>query len=1011
MEFGLLGPLTVRVDGALAPVPPGAQRAVLATLLLNDGRLVRLDELAEVLWGADSPRTARVAVQNHVMRLRKALGAAGRARIRTEPGGYLIRVLAGELDVSRFESLLAGARAAARDGAWDQSAAQASAALTLWRGDPLADTGSETLLQRELPRLAELRLQALEVRIEAELRLGPPAAVIGELRQLASVHPMREHLHALLMLALFQDGRQGEALAVYRQVRAMLVAELGAEPGARLRELQLRILHGDPSLTAVRQPGSPQRAVRPAQLPGPVRYFTGRDEELRLLTALADQAGSGSAVISVIAGTAGVGKTALAVWWANQVTGRFPDGQLYLNLRGFGPGQPMSAADALAALLRRLGVHGQDIPAATGERAERYQALLAGRRMLVLLDNAASAAQVRPLLPAGATCVTVVTSRDALAGLVARDGAVRLDLDLLPLADATSLLRAMIGARAVADPAATALLAVRCCRLPLALRVAAEVAVARPAISIATLAEELADQRQRLSLLDAGGDPDTAIRAVFSWSCRDLAADAVRLFRMAGLHPGPSLDRYAAAALTGGGVPEADGLLRVLTRACLIQPAGPDQYGMHDLLRAYACELAASQDSPRERKDALTRLFDHYLRGAAAAMDILYPAERHRRPPAGTSLPVDGAPLTDAAQARAWLDDRRDSMVAAAIHAAGHGWPGHATQLAATLDRYLYTRGYHAEAIAIHTCTASAARAAGDHRAEAESLTSLGAVAQRQGRYRQSAAYLRQALGLFRQAGSHDGQARVLRNLGTVSFRQGRYRQAASQFVQALTLYRQAGDRAGEASALGNLGGVDVRRGQYQAGADRISQSLTLYHEIGDRRGEAYTLGNLGFVHVLQGEYQQAATQYRQALALCREIGYRDGEASALSGLGDVDQGRGRHARAAGHYRRALALFQDTGNGSGEAAVRNDLGSALRARGQPDQAIVQHQAALALASRIGDKHEQARAHDGLGHAHAAAGRPDQAVDHWQQALARYTSLGAPEASQVRARLREAAHRL
>ena len=365
--------------------------------------------------------------------------------------------------------------------------------------------------------------------------------------------------------------------------------------------------------------GAERPQVVPRQLPATVPHFAGRADELQMLAAmLGETAGaSGTVVISVIAGTAGVGKTALAVHWAHEAAGRFPDGQLYVNLRGYDPGQPMRAADALAGFLRALGMPGQNIALAQDERAAQFRTMVAGRRMLIVLDNASDVDQVRPLLPGTPSCATVVTSRDALTGLVARDGARRLDLDLLPLPDALSLLRALIGDRVDADPAAAAALAANCCRLPLALRVAAELAAARPAASLAQLARELTDQQRLLDLLDAGGDQYTAMRAVFSWSCRHLDPAAARAFRLAGGFPGASLDAYAVAALTGSSLQLATQVLAQLHRACLIQQTVPGRYDMHDLLRGYARELATAQDSEQERRVALTRLFDYYLHTAA----------------------------------------------------------------------------------------------------------------------------------------------------------------------------------------------------------------------------------------------------------------------------------------------------------------------------------------------------------------------------------------------------------
>ncbi len=374
-EFCLLGPLVVRSGGVVLPVSRGKQQAVLAALLLNAGRVVPLDELTETPWGADPPPSARGAVHNNVMRLRKALRATGGSRISTLPHGYMITVDPGELDLARFEDHLAAARTAARGASWDTAATRAGAALSLWRGTPLEDVASELLAVREAPRLAEMRLQALEVRIDADLHRGRQGEVIGELRQLADAHPLREHLHALLMVALYREGRQAEALAAYQHARQILIDELGTEPGPGLRQLHQQVLAADPSLAAP-EPAlwmrEPSPSATPHELPAGARHFTGRSQELAALTGMldtADQQTPGTVVISAIGGTAGAGKTALAVHWAHQVAGQFPDGQLYVNLRGYDPGQPMTATDALAGFLRSLGVPGQDIPPQADQRA------------------------------------------------------------------------------------------------------------------------------------------------------------------------------------------------------------------------------------------------------------------------------------------------------------------------------------------------------------------------------------------------------------------------------------------------------------------------------------------------------------------------------------------------------------------------------------------------------------------------------------------------------------------
>lgn len=608
MEFCLLGPLVVRCDGTPLTVPPGKQRALLAALLLNPGRMVPVDELAELLWASGPPPSARVSVQNYVKRLRQALGETGRSRIETGLGGYRINLGVAELDVSRLAAMLTSAQTSARAGRWDEAAAGSAAALALWRGEPLEDVDSEPLKLRAAPGLAEMRLQALETRIDADLHLGRHAEVITELYGLTRAEPLREHLHALLMLALYRCGRQAEALATYQAARRMLIEEVGTEPGPGLHNLHKKILAADPALAAAKPraslaEGNGNAAAVPQELPGVPAEFTGRKPELAALTGLLNlvgRRGLGTVVIGAICGAPGVGKTALAVYWAHQVARQFPDGHLYVSLCGYDPGPPITPAVALAGLLRALGVAGPDIPASQDERARRYRSLVSGRRMLIVLDNAGSAEHVRPLLPGTHGCMTIVTSRSSLAGLVAREGATRLEVDLLPLGDAIRLLRSLIGARVEADPDAAAALAGQCARLPLALRVAAERAAARPAAPLADLVDELADQQQRLDRLDADGDQRSAIREVFSWSCRQLDADTHRAFRLAGLHPSAELDCFALAALTGGTPGRAGQMLESLASASLVQRVQPGRYGLHDLLRAYARELATAAGADNE---------------------------------------------------------------------------------------------------------------------------------------------------------------------------------------------------------------------------------------------------------------------------------------------------------------------------------------------------------------------------------------------------------------------------
>jgi tetratricopeptide (TPR) repeat protein len=562
----------------------------------------------------------------------------------------------------------------------------------------------------------------------------------------------------------------------------------------------------------------------------------------------------------------------------------------------------------------------------------------------------------------------VVTSRDSLPGLVALHGGCRLDLDLLPLPDAVTLLHKLIGERVEAEPEAATTLATQCARLPLALRVAAELATTRPATPLADLVRELANQAQRLPRLDAGGDPRAAVRVVFSWSYKHLPADAARAFRLAGLHPGSDLDVYAAAALTSTTVDGARRSLDVLARAHLMHLTGPGRYGTHDLLRAYSCDLANSQDSEADRRTALTRLFDYYLTAAASARDALSPAERRQRPrisPAGSPTPSVAGP----AAARAWLDAERPNLAAVCTHTAAHGWPGHTIRLATTLFRYLDSGAHFPDALSIHTDARNAASQTDDRAAEAYALANIGVVHMRQGRYEQAAEHYQEALPLFRETGDRVGEARTLTHLGLVNWRQGRYQQAAERHKQALTRYRETGTRVGEANALSNLGLVSWRQGRYGEAAEVHRQALILYRETGHRFGEANALANLGVVHLRQGRYEQAADDLRQALTVFRETGDRDGEAEAL----------------------------------------NRMGETLHTTGQSGQARAQHAAALALAVETGDQYQQARAHTGLAHTRHAAGEHGLARQHWQHALTLYTDLGVPDADDVRAHLAVLGH--
>ena len=986
LRVAVLGP--VRAWRAETELELGAsqRRAVLGLLAVRANQVVPRDELIDGLWGEELPASAVNALHVHVSRLRATLEPQRAHRAPSQVllatgTGYQLRLTPGQLDAAAFAERLAQARAARAKGDLAAAAVSFDASLGLWQGAALAGIGGPSA-QIIRAGLGDQRLAAIEERIEVILALGRHGEAAHQLVELVREHPLRERFAGQLMLALYRSGRQAEALNAFADARRVLVGELGIEPGPQLRTLHARILAGDPSLdvtvtvsvtgtTATRLALPAAERPTPAQLPADVAAFTGRSGELaaldRLRTAPAAPTGAvestpTACAILVLSGTAGVGKTALAVRWSRRAAAEFPDGQLYVNLRGYDPGQPVPPGDALAGFLRALGMPGQDIPTETDERAAAYRSLLDGRRLLVLLDNAASVEQVRPLLPGCPSCLVVVTSRDSLAGLVARHGAGRLDLDMLPLPDAVGLLRTLIGDRVDAEPGAAVALAKQCARLPLALRVAAELAAASPDSRLEGLAGELASEQRRLDLFDAGGDERTAVRGVFSWSYRHLPAAAARAFRLLGLHPGPDFDAYAVAALTSGASArqpsdtgatdtQARDVLALLARAHLVHPAGAGRYGMHDLLRAYASHLAEAEESADARSQAVANLFDYYLAAAASAMDALVPAERHYRPRIG---PVAGPvpELATAAQGRAWLDAERAVLVAIVTQ----GSPGHATRLAATLFRYLETGGHYADAMTVHGHARDAAALLGDRAAEATALTNLGIICWRQGRYQRAIDYHQQSLAASLEIGDRTGEAIAMANLGVVYERQGHLDRAAECHQQGLALFRQAGDQSGEARALANLGSVASRLGQHEHAVD----------------------------------------WYQQALALLRRIGDRAGEGSALPDLGVAYQRLGRYQEATDCYQLALALFAESGDRTAEAEARNGVAEILLATGRPDEARAEHAAALALADRLGDTYEQARAHNGLSAALRATGDVDLADRHRRRALELYPELGDPQ---------------
>src|SRR5215469_11991229 len=712
VEVRLLGPVDVLAADGPRAVDGRRRKAVLAALALHGSQIVSTGTLIDAVWGQAAPTLAVNTLQTHMSYLRAVLGS--KTAILARPPGYVLHLEGDGTDARAAERLLREGTQAA-DPARELRLLRE--ALALWRGRPLADVAGSAWLEEQAARLELLRVQVERALAEARLAAGEHAELVLHLEQLAGEHRLDEQLHAQLMLALYRCGRQADALAVYHRLRRTLAQELGIDPSRALRELETAILRQDQALAAptlavtvplsspaVAMPADSSAALQaspmvvvPAQLPPAAAAFAGRKAELASLDALlpgAAEASPGTATISAVSGTAGVGKTTLAVQWAHRIAGRFPDGQLYVNLRGFGPdGTPTDPAEAVRGFLDALGAPAARIPPGLAGQTALYRSLLRGKRVLVVLDNARDAGQVRPLLPGSPGCLVIVTSRSDLAGLVAAEGAYPLSLDLLTTPEASDLLARRLGeARVASEPEAVGEIIDRCARLPLALSIAAARAAARPGFPLAAIAAELCAANGTLDPF-GGADLVTDVRAVFSWSCQALSDDAARLFRLLGLHPGPGITTAAAASLVGLPSDQAHRLLTELTRANLVLEYIPGRYSLHDLLRAYATELAGCHDNEERRGAALHRILDHYLHTAYTAAALLHP-HRDLIAIAPAQPGVITPHLTDTKAALTWFAAEHRTLLAANALALRCGFDAHTWQLAWAMDDFL-ARGCH----------------------------------------------------------------------------------------------------------------------------------------------------------------------------------------------------------------------------------------------------------------------------------------------------------------------------
>ncbi|XLD92402.1 BTAD domain-containing putative transcriptional regulator [Polymorphospora sp. A560] len=929
VRFDLLGPIRVYRDGQPVPLGSVKQRLLLATLLLRPNEIVGTNELAAMLWGDDQPASAAANLRTYVRGLRQSLGGGTSWEgITAAAGGYLLRVEPGERDLDLFDAAAARGRDALAASDATRAEAELSAALGLWRGDPLSDLPLPAALARRVAQLEERRLLAEEDYTGALLTLGAPADVIHRLRALLDRHPLRQRAWGQLMVGLYRIGDVAGALDTFRQARQVLAEETGLDPAPELTKLYDDILHHRPGLAACPParpdgpaPDAPPGPLiqRPEQLPRAVPEFVGRGVELASLDALLGSRAQGptTVVISVVSGMAGVGKTALALHWAHRVADRFPDGQLYVNLRGYDEAGVVSPPDALSGFLEALGVPQARIPSDLEARTGLYRSLLASRRMLVVLDNARDSAQVRALLPGAGGCMVVVTSRDRLGGLIAAESAAPLTLSVLTAEESTSLLASRLGAgRLASEPAAVADIVEATGRLPLALSIVAARVATHPTFPLGAIAAELHSAEARLDAL-ADGD----VRRVFSWSYLALGQDAARLFALLGLHPGPDLTPAAAAALAGVSAADVTPRLRELTRLHLLAEHAPGRYAFHDLLRVYAAELAESPERADEHEAARARLYDHYLHDAYPAALLLQPQWPPIEPV--PPLPVPGRrPVTDHDGALAWFTAEHRVLMRVVQQAAENGFEAYAWQIAWALNTFLAPRGLWQDQLATQLVALAAAEKIDDLAGQAAANRLLARALTRLGDHDTAEHRLKRALELHERLGDPTGQAQTLHNYCELCYLDGRLDEALTHGREALRLYRLVGNRSGEARTLNAIGWLLAATGDYVQAIESCTEALAQQRRSDDRNGQAATLDSLGFAYDRLGDRDRAADCYEQAIQLFRDSVDRYHEAETLIRLGDTRDGMGDRAAASAAWRQAVRIYEDVGDPAAEETRR-----------------------------------------------------------------------------------------
>ncbi|MEU0547298.1 BTAD domain-containing putative transcriptional regulator [Micromonospora sp. NPDC005979] len=976
IDFRLLGPVEARYRGQSVDLGSRKQRLVLAILALEAGRVVPLDRLIDLIWSSTPPRAARNTVQALVSRLRAAFRAAGCADevIEHRGSGYALAVDPITVDAHHFQALTARARKADKA----QAVGLYDAATALWRGEALVDVAPADLRERLCSGLDEARWAAVEDRVDAQLHLGDGRELLGELIELVAAHPLRQRLVGQLMQVLHRQGRASDALKCYRQLRVRLAEEFGLDPSPELARLQTAILRADPS-PVMSGPSPALERPRPATLPHAVRGFVGREHQLARL----DEAtvSSGPTNIWVITGTAGVGKSALAVHWAHRSRPAFPDGQLHLDLRGFTPRQrPLTAAEALTQLLRDLGNDPRAIPPDQEGQLALYRSTLADRRILLLLDNARDAEQVIPLIPSAGT--VLITSRQRLGDLVAQSGAYPLALDVLPASDALALLGHVLGPAAVAaEPQAAADLAGLCGYLPLALRVAAAAVAATPEPRIASVVADLR-RGDPLSDLVLDGADSSVVQSALTLSYQALPDRQRRLFRLLGVMIGGTFSAEAVSVVSGLAPLDARRQLRGLAAAHLIEPHPDDRYGFHDLLRRFAAARLAVEEPAGRRNEAQRALLDFLLRRADAAGRQLMP--HFLRLP---RVAVADEAVATTETALSWLDCEWPNLMAAIEDTAAHGPQSYAWQLADALRAYFHHRGHRTAWHATALTALRAAQSAGDCHAQAAMRLSAALACVNSGRYAEAREHLVDALAGDLAQGWPAGESAALNNLSAVHQRLGNPAEAVSCSQRSLAYYQRVSNLDGIAMSLANLGFANWQLGRLEEARDHFSAALDQSERAGARYSTAVLLVDLGNVHRDLGDHPAAARCYTDALAANRQLGYRYGEAAALAGQALLRTTSGPSAEALRDAEAAVQVIGLVGDEGTQAWTRTCLGQVYLRNDQPDAAIEQHRAALETARRTSYLWCQADALAGLAEAQARLDRHGAARAYAEQALA------------------------